>query len=327
LLFDIRRQDWSDRLLGITGIDRRKLPSTVPSGTIAGQVSRRVAAELGLPLGVTVVVGGHDQCCNSLGAGIYQSGNSVCGIGTFECITPAFDRIPDAASMLSHGLNVEHHVLPDLFVSFIYNQGGVLVRWFRDTFASADSKLLRVGENIYEVLAAELPTEPTRLLTLPYFEITGPPGFVSEASGVILGLKTSTTRGEILKSIMECVTFYFVDSIRALNAMGLGTTEFIATGGGAKSDEWLQIKADIFNVPFVRLHSVEGSLLGAAILAGVSTGVWGSPAEGVAQCVKRERVFEPDAGRHQIYQAKQETYRTLFPLLKDFLAQQERGLK
>ena len=110
--------------------------------------------------------------------------------------------------MLSYGLNVEHHVLPGLYVSFIYNQAGALVRWFRDTFASADCKLLREGESIYEVLAAEIPSGPTRLLTLPYFEITGPPGFVSEASGVIVGLKTSTTRGEILKSIMECVTFY-----------------------------------------------------------------------------------------------------------------------
>jgi xylulokinase len=194
-------------------------------------------------------------------------------------------------------------------------------------FASADCKLLREGESIYEVLAAEMPAEPTRLLTLPYFEITGPPGFVSEASGVIVGLKTSTTRGEIFKSIMECVTFYFVDSIRALNSMGVTTAEFIATGGGAKSDQWLQIKADIFNVPFVRLRSVEGSLLGAAILAGISTGVWGSPAEGVEHFVKCERVFEPDTARYQIYQAKLETYRTLFPLLKDFLAQQERGTK
>ena len=61
-----------------------------------------------------MVVGGHDQCCNSLGAGVYQSGKAVCGIGTFECITPVFDRIPPAAAMLANGLNTEHHVLAHL---------------------------------------------------------------------------------------------------------------------------------------------------------------------------------------------------------------------
>ena len=327
LLFDIRKQDWSDPLLTLTGIERNKLPVPVSSGTIVGVVSDRVAKGVGLPHGVTVVVGGHDQRCNSLRAGIFRAGSSVCGIGTFECITPTFERIPDAAAMLSQGLSIEHHVLSNLFVSFIYNQAGALVRWFRDTFASADNKLLQQGDEIYEILAREMPHEPTRLLTLPYFEMTGPPGFVSDASGVIVGLKTSTRRGEILKSIMECVTFYFTDSINALRAMGMNTSEFIATGGGAKSDQWLQAKADIFNVPFVRLRTVEGSLLGASILAGISSGVLGSPAEGVSQFVKRERVFEPDAVRNQYYKEKLEAYRALFPLLKGFLAQLEKGQK
>jgi xylulokinase len=324
LLFDIRREDWSDRLLALAGINREKLPVPKMSGFVAGTVSDSAATELSLPKGVVVVVGGHDQCCNSLGAGICRAGSAVCGIGTFECITPTFDHIPDASLMLRQGLNVEHHVLPNLFVSFIYNQGGTLVRWFRNTFAAADSKLPRQDEDLYDTLAREMPAAPSRLITLPYFEITGPPGFVSDASGVIVGLKTSTTRGEILKSIMESVTFYFVDSINSLKALGMDTSEFVATGGGAKSDWWLQIKADIFNVPFVRPRSIEGSLIGAAILAGVSTRVFQSSAEAVSAFVQRERVFEPDARRHQLYQQKLEEYRPLFPLLKSFLAQLER---
>jgi xylulokinase len=324
LLFDIRKGDWSDRLLALAGIEREKLPRPTPSGTIAGTVSDKVAAELNLPKGVAVVVGGHDQCCNSLGAGIYQAGSAVCGIGSFECITPTYDHIPDAATMLQHGLNVEHHLFPNLYVSFIYNQGGMLVRWFRDTFAAADCKLVKANEDIYEVLSREMPPGPTRLLTLPYFDITGPPAFVVDASGVIVGLKARTTRGEILKSIMECETMYFVDSIQALKAMGMDTSEFVATGGGAKSDQWLQIKADIFGVPFVRPRVIEASLLGAAILAGVSTGVFQSPAEAVSQFVKRVKVFEPNPARHRLYQEKLDDYRALFPLLQDYLARLEK---
>ncbi|MGD0920450.1 MAG: FGGY-family carbohydrate kinase [Terriglobia bacterium] len=324
LLFDIRKEDWSDRLLVLAGIEREKLPKPVPSGTIAGTVSDKVAAELNLPRGVAVVVGGHDQCCNSLGAGIYQAGRAVCGIGTFECVTPTYDRIPDATPMLRQGLNVEHHLLPGLYVSFLYNQGGTLVRWFRDTFAATDSRLVQADEDIYDVLAREMPAGPTRLLTLPYFEITGPPGFLADVSGVMVGLKTSTTRGEILKSIMECETMYFVDSIQALKAMDMDTTEFVATGGGAKSDQWLQIKADIFGVPFVRPRVIEASLLGAAILAGISTGILQSPAEAVSRFVERVKVFEPDPARHQLYQEKLADYRALFPLLQDYLARLEK---
>jgi xylulokinase len=225
--------------------------------------------------------------------------------------------------MLRHGLNIEHHVLPRLFVSFLYNQGGSLVRWFRDTFALADLKLLPAGEDIYEALAREMPLEPTRLFTLPYFEITGPPGFIADASGVLVGLRTSTTRGEILKSIMESVTFYFAESLHALNELGVNPSEFVATGGGAKSDQWLQIKADIFGVPFVRPRVTEASVLGAAILAAIATGVFRHPGEAVNQFVKIDRVFEPDPIRHGVYQQKLEAYRELFPLLKDFLARLE----
>jgi xylulokinase len=319
MLFDIRKEVWSERLLSLSEIPADKLPCPVASGTVAGTVPDSVASELNLPSGVRVVVGGHDQCCNSLGAGIHRAGSAVCGIGTFECITPTYDRIPDPGPLLEYGLNVEHHVLPGLFVSFIYNQAGSLVRWFRDTFAAAERSLIGEAE-IYDVLAGEMPASPTRLLVLPYFEITGPPGFVVDASGVIAGLRTSTTRGEILKAIMECTTLYFVDSIRALRAMGMDTSEFVATGGGARSDAWLQIKADVFGVPFVRPAQTDAGVVGAAMLAGLATGAFTSPSEGVRQLVCRDRVFEPDAERHEVYLEKLEHYRALFPLMEDFLS-------
>ena len=327
LLFDIRTEDWSERLLALTGIERAKLAKPVPSGTIAGMVSARMCRELDLPPGVQVVVGGHDQCCNSLGAGIYTAGKAVCGIGTFECITPSYARIPESAPMLRHGFNVEHHILPGLYVSFIYNQSGSLVRWFRDTFARTDRNMISADGDVYDRLAAEMPAEPTRLYTLPYFETTGPPHFVADASGVILGLKTVTSRGEILKSIMESTAFYLAASTQALAELGVDISEFVATGGGAKSDAWLQIKADIFGAPFVRLCITEGSVLGAAMLAGIATGVFSSPAEAAAKLVKRGRVFEPDPRRHRIYQEKLQAYRELFPLLKEFLVGHERAEK
>ena len=320
LLFDIRKEDWSEQLLELTGVERNKLPRTVPSGTVAGTISDEMAARLTLPKGVQVVVGGHDQSCNALGAGIYEPGKAVCGIGSYECITPTYDHIPDAATMLANGLNVEHHILGGLYVSFLYNQGGSLVKWFRDTFASGDKKVISADADIYDILTAEMPADPTSLLVLPYFEVTGPPGFVTDAAGAIVGLKTSTRRGDILKSIMESETFYFLEGIRALKGMDIDASEFIATGGGAKSDAWLQIKADILAVPFVRLLNTECSVAGAAMLAGLATGVYKDPAEAVGYFVQRDKIFKPDMARHEVYKERHELYRQLYPRLSELLA-------
>ncbi len=319
LLFDIRKEDWSDTLLNLTGLAREKLGRCVQAGTIIGEVNGEMAERLGLPAGVKIVVGGHDQCCNSLGAGIHQAGQAVDGIGTFECITPTYDHIPAPRAMLADGLNVEHHLIPGLYVSFIYNQAGSLVQWFRNTFASADMNLLADGLDIYDVLTSEMPAEPTSLLVLPYFEMTGPPKFISDASGVILGLKTGTKRGEILKSIMECVTLYFAQSLEALRNRGIETSEFIATGGGARSDAWLQIKADILGVPYSRLTNTEGGLVGTAMLAGLSTGVYAAPSEASGQFISKGKTFEPDSRRHAMYVEKRVRYEELFSLLRNFL--------
>ncbi len=315
LLFDIHAERWSDDLLERCGIERELLPETVPSGTVAGRVSRGMADELGLPDGVVVVVGGHDQCCNAFGAGVIEPGMAVCGIGTFECYAPAFRMPEDPLVMLKNGLNIEHHVIRDLYVTFAYNQSGSLVRWFRDTFAASE----RHEPDIYDRLTAEMPSDPTRLLVLPYFEPTGPPDYVADAAGVVLGLTPTTTRGEVLKAIMECSTLYFVELMDTLRRVGLGVHEFTATGGGAKSDSWLQIKADVFGVPFVRPRETESGALGAAMLAGVATGVFADPREAAAACGRRSRTFEPDPTRHARYAEKAQAYSRLYPSVRDIL--------
>lgn len=316
LLFDIHRQDWSDQLLELAGIPRGKLGRIVPGGTVIGTVSEKMADELLQGKDVKIIAGGHDQCCNSLGSGSISAGSAVCGIGSYECITPCFGKMPPSAEMLKTGLNVEDHLLKGLYVSFIYNQSGTLVKWFRDTFASSERA---AAVDIYELLAGEMPEEATSLLTLPYFEPTGSPHFVSDASGIIVGLKTSTTRGEILKSIMESATYYFADSIESLGRLGISIGEISATGGGAKSDRWLQMKADILGIPFTRLKITEGSVLGAAMLAGISTGRF-TAQEAVDIFVKKDRSFCPDSCRHEAYRERIALYGKLFRANREILS-------
>ena len=317
LLFDLGRNDWSEPLLAWSGLPRAKLGRVVPGGARIGTVADALASELGLPRGVQLIAGGHDQCCNALGCGAVAAGQAVYGMGSFDCITPVFGPPAEPQLMRKAGLNIEHHVVPGLFVAFLFNQSGLLVKWFRDTFA-ADTPT-PPGADIYTLLERELPAAPTRLLVLPHFTPPLFPRHLPDTSGVIAGLKSDTRRGEILKAIRECTALYFVDSLAGLQSAGIALTGFIASGGGARSDAGLQIRADVFGLPVVRPRITEAGVLGAAMLAGLGTGQLGSPAEAAAVFVRHERVFEPDAARHAAYRAKHALYQQLYPALQSIL--------
>lgn len=320
LLFDIEKGGWSGELLDWAGLDREKLPATVPSGQAIGALSRTGAEELGLPAGTAIISGGHDQCCNALGCGVIAPGSAMYGMGSYLCAVPVFSRRPDAERMIECRLNTEHHAAPGQFVSFIYNQGGVLVKWFRDAFARAEAqRALQSGQSLYPALFAEIPAEPTNLLILPHFTTTGPPRFITDSSGVIAGLKLETTRGEILKGILEATTFYLRDCFESLPRVGIAINECTAAGGGSQSPAWVQLSADILGIPFVRLQVHEAGALGAAILAGVGAGHFSTVQEGVSAMVHRKDRFDPDPARQRLYQERFEKYRTFAASMENLL--------
>ena len=319
LLFDIDRKDWSDELLSLASIERSKLPPTVPSGAVIGTVARSIAQELGLPAGIPIVSGGHDQCCNSVGCGVIEPGQAMYGMGTYICMVPVFDRRPEPAAMIARGLCTEHHAVPGQFVSFIYNQGGALVKWYRDTFAAIERQQgAASGADVYAALIAEMPVEPSQVLALPHFTTTGPPEFTSDSCGVIAGLHLGTKRGEVLKGLIESMTFYLRECFESLPS-GLAVSDFRAAGGGSKSDAWLQISADILGRPFLRPKVNEAGALGAAIIAGTGSGIFPSISAGVERMVKPGQTFFPDPRMAQRYDERFEKYRRLWPLMKDYL--------
>jgi len=320
LLLDLDRQDWSDEVLSLAGIGRDKLPRVVPSGTPIGRISSSLAKELGLPKKAVIVSGAHDQCANAVGCGVLDEGRAMYGMGTYLCITPVFRERKETHLMMERGLSTEHHVLPDRFVTFLYNHGGSLVKWFRDTFAKEEHRRAQiVGRDIYEELFLELPKGPSGLLVLPHFATTGPPEFVGDSSGVIMGLRLDTSRGAILKAILEGATFYLRECLEALAPTGIRVEELRAVGGGSKSDYWVQLSADIFGLPLVRPEITEAGVLGAAILAGVGCGTFDSVEEGVAAMVRLERLFEPDSRQASAYEPWFARYREMWPLMRDFL--------
>jgi xylulokinase len=322
MCFDLAAGRWSREILDKARIDVEKLPTPHPTGTSVGEVSSEIAVDLGLNKGIPITIGCHDQCANAVGCGVIGEGPAMYGMGTYICITPIFTGRPDAKIMIPRGLNTEHHAVPGKMVSFIYNQGGALVKWFRDTFAVVDHRVARAeGRDVYDALMRELPADPTGLMVLPHFMATGSPHFISDSCGIIAGLKTDTSRGTILKGIMEGFTYYFREAIEDLPATGIEITEYRAAGGGCKSDTWLQMSADIMGAPFTRLQCTEAGILGAAIIAGVGCGVFASHDEGVKRMVECAQTFEPNALQHERYGNMFEQYRKIWPAMSEFLKQ------
>jgi xylulokinase len=320
LLFDVDACRWSDQIARIASIDLEKLPDPVPAGTRIGSVTGPIADELGLAKGTAIVAGCHDQCANAIGCGVTEAGVGMSGMGTYLTIVPVFTGRKPPQSMMRWGLNTEHHAVPGRFVSFIYNQGGLLLKWYRDTFARAESEAAqRMGREVYPDLIREIPPEPANVVVLPHFTVTGPPEFISDSSGVIAGLKVETTRGEILKGILEGVIFYHKALLDSSVETGIALHELRAVGGGSKSDAWLQISADILGRPIVRTRVSEAGCLGGALIAAAGTGVFHSLEEGVRAMVSLGDRFEPDASRQRLYNESFERYRALWPLMKDVL--------
>jgi len=321
LLFDLDREDWSPELLRAFKIEPEKLPRTAPSGTQIGTVAPDIAAELGLPQNVAIVTGAHDQCANAVGCGVIDEHAAMYGMGTYICVVPVVRERRPAEQMIPRGLNTEHHAAPGRFVSFVYNHGGSMVKWFRDTFAAAEkAQAQREGRDVYDALFAELPDAPSPVLVLPHFAPTGPPEFIADSAGVIAGLHLDTTRGDILKGIIEGATYYLRECMDDLPPDFPPPAEYRAVGGGSRSDKWVQASADIFGHPFVRPRvTAEAGALGAAILAGVGAGFFDSIEEGVEAMVALDRRFEPDPRLHATYTERFEQYKRLGPAFREFL--------
>jgi len=322
LLFDINARTWSDALLEVSGIDREKLPETRQAGTVIGQVSADIAKELHLTPGLPIVMGTHDQCANAVGCGAIDAGQAMLGMGTFTTLVPVFTEKYDPQLAIPLGVNTEHHAVPDRFVSFIYNQGGSVVKWFRDTFAANDKKVYENrGEDIYVQLFSEIPESISSLILLPYFTTTGLPDFSPHTSGVITGLHLTSSRGEILQGIIESILFDLKMTIEPLREMGLDLTEYIAVGGGSKSDRWVQTCADIFGSPIRRPFVTEAGVLGSAMIAGVGSGIFRDYGSAVRDMVRMGDQFTPNLKKGVFYHWKYEKFldlrNRLTPLLED----------
>lgn len=314
MAFDIHQRQWSARLLEAAKISPDLLARAAPAGLCVGKIPASKAGELGLPDGVMVTVAGHDVINCALGAGAVTDGQAVLTIGTTESIVVALDEPSLSKEPRTEMFACYCHTALDKYAALAYSTcSGNLLRWYRDHFAKSEMEAAaRQGMNVYDLLTAKANLGRSGLLLLPHFIGSGTPYLDPESRGALIGLSLATEPGDIIAAILEGTTFELKINLDSFENAGIAIHEMRAVGGGAKSDRWLQLKADITGKPIVRLDVTESGCLGAAIQAGIACGVYASYGEAIDRLIRLGDRFEPNQIIGQQYAEMYATYRLLY---------------
>jgi xylulokinase len=320
-LYDLHADGWSPELLALLDLSPDRLAAVRPSGFPVNTMRPELAADLGFAAPPLVVTGGHDQACGALGVGLTQPGLAMVSTGTAEVVEVALAAPQLADALFEGNLSVYAHTVPGMYVAMTLNHsGGLLLRWFRDTFGRIELVCTEEsGLDAYDLLLRDLPEGPTSLLVLPHFSGSGTPTFDTASKGAILGLTFGTTKAEVTKALLEGLTFELRTNLELLKEGGIAIDQLRAIGGGARSEHWLQLKADITQLPVVVPRVTDAACWGAALLAGHAAGCYTDLAEAASAAVQLERRFDPHPTRVQQYNEVYARYQDLYPTLRSLL--------
>ena len=322
MAFDIGRLTWSEEILNAAGIDMSLLSKPVNTGTAAGCVTKAAAEKAGLNPACQIVTVSHDQVAAAVGAGAFDGETAVDGAGTVECLTPIYDSLPDIAVMSKGFFSVVPYVIPGKYVAYAFSYtGGALIQWCLSTFAKAEAEeAKKKGISVHTLLEQQYERqEPTGLLVLPHFAGAATPYMDTGSRGAILGLSAGSTLPEIYRACMEGVAYEMRLNYDALADSGIHFTKLHATGGGAKSRVWMQMKADILNLPITSLKTSDAGTVGSAMMTGVAVGVFRDLKEAAAVMVRQRETFDPDPRRHEQYMQIYERYRKVYQAVRPLM--------
>ncbi|MDO4323872.1 MAG: FGGY-family carbohydrate kinase [Lachnospiraceae bacterium] len=322
MAFDISEYTWSDTILEAAGIDRGLFSEPVLSGTAAGTIKPELARELGLTADTMVVPAAHDQVSAAVGAGVFETDSAVDGAGTVECITPVFSGIPDSHAMAEGKYAVIPFALPGKYVTYAFTYtGGALISWFISQMAKAELALAKKqGRSVYEVLEQGMKDEPTGILVLPHFAGAGTPYMDVGAKGAVLGLTVEHTTSDLYRAMMEGVVYEMRLNLEYLARAGICPKRLRASGGGASSGVWMQMKADILNLPVTSLGSAEAGAAAGAMMAGVAAGVFESLDEAAEKMITEKETYDPRPEAHRAYEPHYERYKKLYEAVRPLVS-------
>ncbi|MEN6521170.1 MAG: xylulokinase [Armatimonadota bacterium] len=317
-LFNVKGRTWSGEMLDALNIPGEWMPRVYESPEITGRITAEAAAVSGLEPGTPVVAGGGDNAASAVGNGIVEPGLVFSSIGTSGVVFAYADEpVVDPklrVHTFCHAVPGKWHVM-----GVVLSAGGSL-RWYRDTFCEAENAVAgHTNRDTYDILSEEadgVPPGCEGLVFLPYLTGERTPHADPYARGVFFGITLRHSKPYFARAVMEGVSYAMRDSFEIMKEMGVPLTQVRATGGGARSALWRQIEADITGKEHVTVNTEEGPAFGAALLAGVGTGVYPSVIEACKSAIRVEKSTEPIQNNIPIYERYYRVYQDLYKSLK-----------
>jgi xylulokinase len=310
LLLDIQARDWSGEILDALEIPQEWMPKVYEGPENSGALRESVAEELGLPPGIPVAAGGGDNAAAAIGTGIVRPGLVNSSVGTSGVLfAHAEEFTPDPSGRLHafcHAVPGAYHLM-----GVTLSAGGSL-SWWRETLGGDFDEL--VGE------ASDVPPGSEGLVFLPYLSGERTPHLDPKARGAFFGLTARHGAPHMTRAVMEGVILSLRDSLEIMRDLDVPIRDVRATGGGAKSDLWRRLQADIYGIPIRRTVADEGPAYGAALLAGVASGTYADVDEATSVVKLREEITEPDPEISKVYEEYYEIYRSLYPATRSAMS-------
>jgi len=321
-LLDVKNRRWSEEVLGAAGIPRSFMPECAESIEITGHVHAEAAALTGLAVGTPVAGGGGDQAAGAVGSGIVETGIVSSAVGTSGVVFAYSDTPATDPHLRVHTFC---HAVPGKWhtMGVVLSAGGSL-RWLRDTFFQPEGVVAgTTGGDPYALMAEgarHVQPGAEGLIFLPYLTGERTPYPDANARGAFFGITLRHKRQHFTRAVLEGVAFALNDTFQIFREIGVPVAQVRASGGGAKSDVWRQIHADVTGHPHETLSVDEGPALGAALLAAVGTGAYRAVAEACHAAIQTGARTEPDAAALSAYRKYYGVYRALYPALKEQFA-------
>ena len=314
---DIAQHELSDELIALAHLPRRAVPDKASSHAIIGRVSAQAAAETGLQAGTPVIGGAADMIASALAAGVVAEGQVLLKFGgALDVLVASRAATPDPRMFL------DYHLVPGLYMpNGCMSTGGSGLNWFIDNFAGGERPAAAAaGLTIHQHLdrlAAAIRPGAEGLTIIPYFLGEKTPIHDPFARGTITGLSLSHKIGHIWRALLEAYAYAARHHVEVLRDMGHSPSQFIVSDGGANSQVWMQIVADVLQAPVQQLKGHPGSSLGAAWTAAIGIGAtdqW----SGVDAFVEQGTLIQPNRHNGEFYDQAYQRFRGIYASLMPF---------
>ena len=307
LLLDVKDRRWSKEMLELCGVTEAQMPQLFESYAVIGTLRPEIAAALGLSPDVKVVAGAGDNAAAAVGTGVVGEGGCNISLGTSGTVfisSKSFGVDPNNALHSFCHADGGWHLMGCMLSAASCN------KWFCDEILHTTDYAAEQVDITNEKLGNN------RVFFLPYLMGERSPINDTDARACFLGMSMDSTRSDLVQAVLEGVAFAIRDSVEVAKSIGVKLESSRLCGGGAKSPLWQTILANVLNLPLELPVTEQGPGYGAALLAMVGSGAFGSVQDAAEALVHVKATVQPDPEIAARYEARYQRFRRLYPALK-----------